>query len=135
MYRRLLSRRERSRTFGLYRSGECRGLRVLILGKVWPEPSSSAAGVRTAGLIEQLQNNNHEVSFATHARANDHSKDLEARGVNCQKCAPNDEAGFAAIISQLQPEVCIFDRFTTEEQYSWLIRKHRPGPCTEQQPS
>jgi len=89
---------------------EKRGLRVLILGKVWPEPNSSAAGVRTAGIITALQQGQHAVAFASNAKRNQHSLVLAEQGVEVRSCAPNQADVFSELLSAVDPEVVIFDR-------------------------
>jgi hypothetical protein len=39
----------------------------------------------------------------------------------------NREASFAAVLEAVQPDVCVFDRFTLEEMFGWMVRKHAPA--------
>lgn len=39
--------------------------KVLIIGFVWPEPKSSAAGSRMLQLIEMFQQADYDITFAT----------------------------------------------------------------------
>ena len=41
---------------------------LLVLGFVWPEPKSSAAGNRMMQLIELFQRENYEITFASTAQ-------------------------------------------------------------------
>ena len=88
----------------------------LILGKVWPEPSSTAAGRRTVDIIRSLQAAGYRVSFASGARPTEHSLDLESLGVETHTVQPNDSS-VDTWLAELAPDVVIFDRFMIEEQF------------------
>lgn len=100
-------------------------MHCLILGKVWPEPSSTAAGRRTADVIRSLQVAGHRVSFASGARPSEHSLDLAALDVTTHVVQPNDST-FDIWLTELAPDVVIFDRFMIEEQFGWRVEKACP---------
>jgi hypothetical protein len=97
----------------------------LIIGKVWPEPSSTAAGQRTYDVIAALQLGFWQVHFASAAQRGEHALDLEAIGVKTHKIALND-AAFDPWVEALAPELVIFDRFMSEEQFGWRVAQHCP---------
>ena len=97
----------------------------LIIGKVWPEPSSTAAGQRTYDVIAALQLGCCQVHFASAAQRGEHALDLEAIGVKTHKIALND-AAFDPWVEALAPELVIFDRFMSEEQFGWRVAQHCP---------
>jgi glycosyltransferase involved in cell wall biosynthesis len=99
---------------------------LLIIGFVWPEPKSSAAGSRMLQLIEQFLNQDFEITFACAAKTSNNTYDLSQLGVKTQSILLND-ASFDAFISQLQPDVVLFDRFMVEEQYGWRVAEHCPN--------
>ncbi len=99
---------------------------LLILGQVWPEPSTTAAGERMMQLIRSFQEANYEIYFATSAAQTDHSEDLSALGINTVKIRIND-SDFDAMIRELQPNMVLFDRFIIEEQFGWRVAEHSPG--------
>ena len=41
---------------------------LLVIGFVWPEPKSSAAGSRMLQVIEQFQNQDYTITFASAAK-------------------------------------------------------------------
>ena len=49
---------------------------VLIIGFVWPEPKSSAAGSRMMQLIEVFQSFNYKITFASTCAKQDQAFDL-----------------------------------------------------------
>ena len=97
----------------------------LIIGKVWPEPTSTAAGRRTYDVITALQLGCWQIHFASAAQRGDHALDLEAIGVRTHKITVND-AAFDPWVEALAPQVVIFDRFMTEEQFGWRVAQHCP---------
>ena len=99
---------------------------ILIIGYVWPEPNSSAAGARIMQLIECFQGQQWDVHFACAAAPTEHMVDLKAQGVTTQNILINDSS-FDRYIENLQPDMVVFDRFVTEEQYGWRVEKQCPN--------
>ncbi len=100
-------------------------MRVLILGYVWPEPGSSAAGRRTMDLIQLFLEQNWQIDFATSAGPSEFRVDLTALGLREHTVALNNDA-FDAWIGELKPDLVVFDRFFTEEQFGWRVEKVCP---------
>ncbi|MGJ8638260.1 MAG: glycosyltransferase [Opitutaceae bacterium] len=100
-------------------------MHCLIIGKVWPEPVSTAAGRRTLDILRSLQGAGWKLSFASGAQKGPHSLDLEAMGVSTHSIRVND-SGFDNWLEQLAPDVVIFDRFMIEEQFGWRVEKVCP---------
>lgn len=99
--------------------------RVLIIGFVWPEPNSSAAGSRMVQLLQLFQQNGFEVTFASAAMDSDYMVDLDALGVTKQPIVLNCSS-FDAFIQELNPSVVLFDRFMIEEQFGWRVAAYCP---------
>jgi hypothetical protein len=76
-------------------------------------------------VITALQLGSWQVHFASPAQPGEHALDLEAIGVKTHKIAVNDPA-FDPWVEALAPEVVIFDRFMTEEQFGWRVAQHCP---------
>jgi glycosyltransferase involved in cell wall biosynthesis len=100
--------------------------RLLIIGTVWPEPNSSAAGTRMMQLIEFFQEEGAEITFACSASNLEYSEDLQSLGIQTKKIKVND-AGFDEFISALNPSMVLFDRFMTEEQFGWRVAEQCPN--------
>lgn len=83
---------------------------ALFLSPVWPEPSSSAAGVRSSELMAGLQRWGFVVDWAAAAAPNEHASALAARGVRALQVPPNREAALAGVLADVQPSIVIFDR-------------------------
>lgn len=99
---------------------------VLIIGYVWPEPVSSAAGSRMMALIQLFQQQGWKVSFASPAALSEHMFDLDSIGVITASIEVND-ASFDDYIREQQPDIVLFDRFMMEEQFGWRVEKYCPS--------
>ena len=100
-------------------------LKVLYLGYVWPEPNSSAAGGRTLEFLRSFRAQGWQVMFASAAALSPHRFDLATLDIEEKSIAVNDD-GFDQLLLELQPQVVVFDRFFTEEQFAWRVEKHCP---------
>lgn len=101
-------------------------MRALVIGYVWPEPKSSAAGTRMLELVQLLVHMGYEVTFASAAALSEHRFDLNTLGVSEQSIALNCSS-FDGFVRELQPSLVLFDRFFTEEQFGWRVESACPG--------
>jgi len=99
---------------------------VLIIGFVWPEPNSSAAGERMVQLISVFKENGFEVTFASPAMSSDYMIDLEPLGVTKKSIALNCSS-FDVFVKELNPTIVLFDRFMIEEQFGWRVAENCPS--------
>lgn len=99
--------------------------RLLIVGFVWPEPKSSAAGSRMLQLISFFQSQHYQITFASACSKSDNAFDLSTINVNKVEIELN-ASSFDDFILTLKPDVVLFDRFMTEEQFGWRISEHCP---------
>lgn len=100
--------------------------RILIIGKVWPEPDSSAAGSRMMQLIHCFRAQNWEIIFATSASKSGFEADLKEYDVREQNIRLNDSS-FDDFVREVEPDVVLFDRFMTEEQFGWRVSEACPN--------
>ena len=98
---------------------------LLIIGFVWPEPNSSAAGRRMLQLINFFLEWDYKIIFASTAQENEYNFDLSILNVEKINIQLNSDT-FDEIIKSLNPDVFLFDRFTTEEQFGWRVSKNCP---------
>jgi hypothetical protein len=99
--------------------------RILILGFVWPEPNSSAAGGRMVQLISIFTAQGFDVTFASLAMDSDYMIDLESLGVTKKSIALNCSS-FDIFVKELNPTIVLFDRFMMEEQFGWRVAENCP---------
>ncbi len=99
--------------------------KLLIIGFVWPEPKSSAAGSRMLQLIAQFQKQGYAITFASAANTSPNTFNLNSIGVESHPIILND-ASFDVFISELNPDIVLFDRFMTEEHYGWRVAEQCP---------
>lgn len=100
-------------------------LRVLVIGYVWPEPRSSAAGGHMMQLLESFLGAGWQVTFASPAALGEHKADLRELGIAERNILLNDSS-FDEFVVQLVPDVVLFDRFMMEEQFGWRVARHCP---------
>jgi glycosyltransferase involved in cell wall biosynthesis len=99
---------------------------VLIIGFVWPEPNSSAAGGRMLQLISIFKQQGFEVIFASPAMDSDFMVDLASLGVTKKSIVLNCSS-FDAFVKELKPSIVLFDRFMMEEQFGWRVAENCPS--------
>ena len=100
--------------------------KILVIGYVWPEPNSSAAGSHMMSILRLFRQQNWQVEFATPAQESDHMIDLATDDITSQKIALNCDS-FDRYVSDYQPDIVIFDRFMMEEQFGWRVEKQCPN--------
>ena len=93
---------------------------LLVIGYVWPEPTSSAAGSRMLQLLHFFLAENYNITFATTATQSQHAFDLKTLGIETTKIELNNTS-FDNFLKKIQPEIVLFDRFMIEEQYGWRV--------------
>jgi len=98
---------------------------LLIIGFVWPEPNSSAAGGRMVQLISIFKNQGFDITFASPAMDSDYMVDLNSLGVNKKSIALNCSS-FDVFVKELNPTIVLFDRFMIEEQFGWRVAENCP---------
>ena len=99
--------------------------RLLIIGFVWPEPNSSAAGGRMMQLISLFKKQGFSITFASPAQDSDFMVSLADFNVDKVAIALNDSS-FDLFLKELQPDIVLFDRFMIEEQFGWRVAEICP---------
>lgn len=98
---------------------------ILVIGFVWPEPTSSAAGKRMLQLISLFQKEGWKVTFASSAAKTKQTAALGDIGVD-QVSIKINNSSFDDFLKELNPSVVLFDRFVIEEQFGWRVAEHCP---------
>ena len=99
---------------------------LIIIGKVFPEPNSTAAGSRMIQLMDSFLTQNYQITFLSTASISENSFDLSSKNIQFQNILLNDDS-FDELIINLNPDVVVFDRFTTEEQFGWRVSEQVPN--------
>lgn len=99
--------------------------KVLFIGLVWPEPTSSAAGKRILQLVELFQNQGFEVIFSSAASRSDSSFDLSQWNVEEIKIELNHDS-FNEFVRKINPDFVVYDRYVSEEQFGWRVVQECP---------
>lgn len=98
---------------------------LLIIGFVWPEPKSSAAGSRIMQLIELFLTDSYEITFSCTAQNLEFSEDLSVLGITSKTIELNSST-FDDFVKELNPSIVLFDRFMVEEQFGWRVSESCP---------
>lgn len=99
--------------------------KILVIGSVWPEPASSAAGARMLELLELFRAQSWEVIFASAAGLSSHRVNLADLDVQ-EKIIELNATSFDDFVRAYEPDMVLFDRFYTEEQFGWRVEKNCP---------
>jgi glycosyltransferase involved in cell wall biosynthesis len=98
---------------------------ILVIGKVWPEPKSSAAGTRMMQLLHYFIEKGTHLTFASTANPSQFQVDLDALDINVAQIKLNSNT-FDEFVKDLNPTLVVFDRFMTEEQFGWRVMEQCP---------
>jgi hypothetical protein len=76
-------------------------------------------------ILESFLGQGWDITFSSPAGTGEHRADLTALGIREVPIELNNSS-FDTFISQLAPDVVLFDRFMMEEQFGWRVEKHCP---------
>ena len=93
---------------------------LVIIGQVIPEPKSTAAGTRMMQLIGIFSDAGYKISFLTAANNVEFSEQIDVHPIEINQGSFDDK------IKILDPDIVIFDRYVTEEQFGWRVSQHCP---------
>ncbi|MFJ2484653.1 glycosyltransferase [Pseudomonas sp. NPDC087639] len=99
--------------------------KVLVIGYVWPEPRSSAASGHVMQILETFLQQGWDITFSSPAGPGEHKADLAVLGIREVSIELNNSS-FDVFISELAPDIVLFDQFMMEEQFGWRVEKHCP---------
>jgi glycosyltransferase involved in cell wall biosynthesis len=99
---------------------------LLVVGYVWPEPKSSAAGSRMLSLLSMFREQGWTVIFASPAEKSPHRFDLSQWQISEEQIQLNDSS-FDEQLKEWQPDMVMFDRFMLEEQFGWRVEQQCPN--------
>lgn len=100
-------------------------MHLLVIGYVWPEPNSSAAGSRMMQLLNCFHKEQWQISFASPAQQTEHMADLSQLSIEAEHIELNNTS-FDHYIADKKPDIVVFDRFMMEEQFGWRVEKFSP---------
>jgi len=100
--------------------------KLLIIGHNFPEPSTTAAGGRMVQLIDLFILKNYNITFVSTAAISEKSANLKSKNISTESIKLNDPS-FDKFLKELSPEIVIFDRYITEEQFGWRVAENCPN--------
>lgn len=98
---------------------------LVVIGYVWPEPNSSAAGSRMLSLLKLYLAQGWRVMFASAAEQGPHRYPLSELGISEHNIVLNDSS-FEHWLAGVNPQAVMFDRFMLEEQFGWRVEQACP---------
>src|SRR5690606_10788723 len=106
--------------------------KVLFIGLVWPEPTSSAAGKRILQLVEFFINRGDEVDFSSAAAKSEASfcfEQTQQSLFNTVKEIPIqlNHSYFNEFLKEFHPNIVVYDRSVSEEQFGWRVTQECPN--------
>lgn len=99
--------------------------KALVIGYVWPEPRSSAASGHVMQILDTFLQQGWDITFSSPAGPGEHKADLTALGIREVPIELNNSS-FDSFISELAPDIVLFDQFMMEEQFGWRVEKQCP---------
>ena len=102
---------------------------LVIIGTVFPEPNSTAAGTRMLQLIDLFLKMDFKIHFLSAANTSDFSHDFKNLEVEFFNIKLNDDS-FDDLIEKIAPKIVVFDRYISEEQFGWRVAKVCAGAMT-----
>jgi glycosyltransferase involved in cell wall biosynthesis len=100
--------------------------KIVLIGTVWPEPNSTAAGQRMLQLIGIFKSLEYEIVFTSIASKSEFAIDLNELNIQTFPIELNNTS-FDDFIKLQNPSMVLFDRFITEEQFGWRVTQHCPN--------
>lgn len=100
-------------------------MKVLFLSSVWPEPTSSAAGVRVLSLAKSFMKRGAQIYWGATCKPSSFQEDLEKLGIRTREILLNDSS-FNDWVKDVAPDGVVFERFVVEEQFSFRVREVAP---------
>tara|TARA_R110000751_G_scaffold161355_5_gene267180 strand:- start:48291 stop:49439 length:1149 start_codon:yes stop_codon:yes gene_type:complete len=76
-------------------------------------------------LIELFKEEKYQITFASTAAVSEKTADLQGRHISIENIKLND-VSFDEFIKKLNPEIVVFDRYITEEQFGWRVSENCP---------
>lgn len=80
-------------------------------------------------LIDLFQGMDYHITFGSTASITEYSDSLESIGIEKISIQLNDSS-FDSQLANISPDVVLFDRFMTEEQFGWRVRETCPNAMT-----
>ena len=100
--------------------------KVLVIGYVWPEPRSSAASGHVMQILDTFLEQGWDITFSSPAGPGEHKADLSALGIR-EVAIELNNSSFDSFVSELAPDIVLFDQFMMEEQFGWRVEKQCPN--------
>ena len=102
---------------------------LLVIANNWPESTTTAAGVHLLFVLNSFKKQGFSIHFACSSQPSTYSDSLEGLVDNTYTIVLNNES-FNELLLGLNPDIVLFDRFLSEEQYGWRVYDCCPHALT-----
>ena len=99
--------------------------KLLIIAHLWPESNTTAAGEHLLALIQSFNNAKYQVHLGCTVDKTPLGDSFSEDTIKVHKIDLNCNS-FDELLLDLRPEVVLFDRFISEEQFGWRVYKNLP---------
>lgn len=100
---------------------------LLVIGLVYPQPHTTAAGWRMQQILQLFKEEQWEIHY-WHTNNQDSSNELSE--IDSSKLIEVNLSDVDNFLKELQPKIVLFDRFVAEEQFGWRVRESCPNVVT-----
>ena len=104
---------------------ESKQIEILCIGHQYPEPETTAAGRHLIDYLLFLKAENFKVHFASTSKKTPYSFDFGAHQIQTTSVHLNCSS-FQEFLKDLQPQIVIFDRINSYEQFAWQCKEVVP---------
>lgn len=104
---------------------ESKQIEILCIGHRYPEPETTAAGRHLIDYLLFLKAENFKVHFASTSKKTPYSFDFGAHQIQTTSVHLNCSS-FQEFLKDLQPQIVIFDRINSYEQFAWQCKEVVP---------
>ena len=92
---------------------------------MWPQPNATAAGEHMMHLLSFFKEMHYDILFVSAAQKPKNYCELDTLSIKTAQTYINDNC-FDTLVKNYEPTVVLFDRFMTEEQFSWRVYNNCP---------
>ncbi|MEJ6547671.1 MAG: glycosyltransferase [Flavobacteriaceae bacterium] len=100
--------------------------KLLCISTVWPEANATAAGTRLLGVLEFFKSDGYQIYIAATSTDEKLRTAIQELDFTTERILLNSSS-FDHYVRNLSPEIVLFDRFISEEQFGWRVRELIPN--------
>lgn len=103
-------------------------MKILVIGLVFPEPNTTAAGWRMIQLLKILKKHGAYIHY-THTNDTKNAQ-LHPKYIDKINKVEVNDSSFDTLLKEINPTIVVYERFVAEEQFGWRVKQHCPNAMT-----